>query len=760
MSRPSLFERVKKSRLAQVLILYLGASWVVLEVTGELQDALSLPEWLSPVAIILLVIGLVVVLATAWVQAHPATDVREEAGEVPDSWEVGVGDLVGAIRRGELPHLTWGRAIVGGVVALSVMFGLAGVFVLTQNRGERAGRVPAAAEDEAGSGLAVTPFSVSGVDAEVYGEGMVSLLGATLDGVPGIRAIDRRTVIARWNEVVGEEDDPDLQATLEVARRAGARYALVGSAVDAGADVGLIGDLYDVDSGEKLGSARAQGPQDSLMALVDRFSVEAARLLVSEGAEGVELQHLESLTTSSLDALLSYVEGEQRYREAAWNPALDAFERAAERDSTFALAHLRAYQVLGWSDVSSPRRSEHLAAARRHAERLPARERTLLTVSEAVQAGDAEGFETAEAAVRRYPDDPDLWNALGDLHVHAGGKLLEASNRGREALKQAAALAPGFVPYLIHLTEMTIASGDSAAAAELVGLEEELVSDTTVGFPRGHRAAFAALYGDDSARRAALATLEDEDLGWAVAALRGIEHLPKLETLWRAVRARSPGENVYSVSFANTLAHRGRVLESIAQPIVPEWIGARNRTILYHQGLLDESDLPAGDWGPTPNGFGTAYTAMVRGDTAAADPARDAFAASLGDAADENWLLKLADAIRVMETRGADAAEAAVMAMYDAHGGGDTFVLAYVQWFVGDMYEQLGDDRTAYDYFLSAARWSPLAALRAARLADRLGDTEEARRLYRGVLVAWEDADPQFQPWLEEARGWLERLPG
>jgi hypothetical protein len=87
-------------------------------------------------------------------------------------------------------------------------------------------------------------------------------------------------------------------------------------------------------------------------------------------------------------------------------------------------------------------------------------------------------------------------------------------------------------------------------------------------------------------------------------------------------------------------------------------------------------------------------------------------------------------------------------------------VTPYVLWLIGDAYERMGEDATAFDYFRAGGRQSPLAALRAARIADRLGDTEEARRLYRGVVIAWEGADPQFEPWLEEARGWLEDVPG
>ena len=758
-----MLERVKKSRLAQVLILYLGASWVVIEVTGELQDALSLPEWVSPVAIILLVIGLVVVLATAWVQAHPATDVREEAGEVPESWEVGVGDLVGAIRRGELPHLTWGRAIVGGIVALSVMFGLAGILVLTRDRGADAGPAPAVAAREAGAGLAIVPFSVSGVDEDVYGQGMITLLATTLDEVPGIRAIDSRTVMRRWNEAAGDGAAPDLLGTLDVARRAGALYALVGSAVNAGRGVSLLGDLYAVDGGQKLGSASAQGPADSLMALVDRFSVEVARLLVAEGAEGTGVQHLESLTTSSLDALLSYVEGERLYREGSWNPALDAFDRAIEEDSTFALAHLRAAQVLGWSDASNPQQDAHIAAAERHAKRLPARERALLAAFAAVGGstrGDTAAFNAIERAVRRYPDDPDLWSLLGELYVHAADPLLDSGDRGREGFEQALALAPDFVPYMIHLTEMEIAAGNSAAADSLLRKEEALVSDPSVGFPRGHRAAFAFRFGDAGAQRAAMDALEPADVGWAFTSLSGIENLPEAERLFRAFNARFGSGPTADLPVAVILAHLGRVRESLTVLDRSNWLDARNRTVLYHQGLIPESELPSGGWGSTWPEFGEAYTAAVRGDTATANRARAAFAAVLAEQGVETWLLTLLDAVRTLETRGPRVAEPQLVQLHEELPMGDPFIAPYVLWMIGDAYEQMDQDSTAFAFFRAGARNSPLAALRAARLADRLGRPEEARRFYRGVVIAWENADPQFQPWLEEARGWLERLPG
>lgn len=98
--------------------------------------------------------------------------------------------------------------------------------------------------------------------------------------------------------------------------------------------------------------------------------------------------------------------------------------------------------------------------------------------------------------------------------------------------------------------------------------------------------------------------------------------------------------------------------------------------------------------------------------------------------------------------------------MHEDHSGGGQLVFPYVQWMLGDFYEELGEPRNAFAYFRAAAEDEPVAALRAARLAARLGDMGEARRLYQELLIAWEHADRQFAPRLEEAGAWLQAVPG
>ena len=93
MSDRSFWARLKEAHIWRVLLVYLAASWVILQLAATLNELFSLPSWLGPVTLALLAIGLLVMLATAWVQSHPLTDQREAADEVPDSWEIDVKEF-------------------------------------------------------------------------------------------------------------------------------------------------------------------------------------------------------------------------------------------------------------------------------------------------------------------------------------------------------------------------------------------------------------------------------------------------------------------------------------------------------------------------------------------------------------------------------------------------------------------------------------------------------------------------------------------
>lgn len=59
---------VHRRSLWQVLMVYLGACWAVLKASDQVIDRYLLPEWVYPTEIIVLLVGLPIVLATAMVR--------------------------------------------------------------------------------------------------------------------------------------------------------------------------------------------------------------------------------------------------------------------------------------------------------------------------------------------------------------------------------------------------------------------------------------------------------------------------------------------------------------------------------------------------------------------------------------------------------------------------------------------------------------------------------------------------------------------
>ncbi|HYO45696.1 MAG TPA: adenylate/guanylate cyclase domain-containing protein, partial [Gemmatimonadota bacterium] len=490
--REGLLAKLGGAAVPVVVFLYLVASWIVVQLTGTLIESLGVPAWLMPVALALLLVGLVIVTATAWVQTRP----RPKTTGAPGAWDLALGDAGRSLVRGRLPHLTWSRAIAGGVFAFSLFFGLAGLYVVIQDRGRSFSPGDAVAE-AAAPGLAVLPFSVQGAGLDEWREGMVDLLSTNLDGAGGLRAIDSRTVLARWHEVAGNQD-PDLDTALEVGRRAGARYALLGSVVSIGDGVRLTADVYDVNGGAKLGSGTVEGAQDSVFALVDRLSIEILRAIGADPAAAGSVS-LARATTTSLPALKAFMEGEVLYRRGDFEAAVPAYERAVEADSTFALALFRLSTSYGWAEsITSELATGAIERAARYADRLPEREALLVRSELALQRGTLDGFESARLATRRYPDDPEAWYTLGEMIYHYADQANEKREGSDVAFARALQLDPGFAPAWIHRSDLAFSAYDDSARARTFTDSLALLAPQSEFVARA-RLAWQLLYADSTA---------------------------------------------------------------------------------------------------------------------------------------------------------------------------------------------------------------------------------------------------------------------
>jgi tetratricopeptide (TPR) repeat protein len=480
MTSPNLLERLKRARTVQILLVYLGASWVILQIAEVLGEALSLPEWVLPVCVLLLLVGLVITLATAWVQSLPSTTAAEEAGEIPTDWQVAPVEALASLKSGKLPHLTWARAILGGLVALSLLFGGTGLYLGFSGSPRLVGPEEAGA-DVAAAGIAVVPFAVTGgEDLNLWREGLVDVLTTNLDGMGGFRTIDSRTVLAQWRDQVGDADSPDLRTSLQVAARTGARYGLVGALVGNPAGIRVSAELFDLSSGEKVVQVSQEGAADQVLDLTSSLSVAIIRELLGATGQGtVQDVRLDALTTTSLPALRAYLEGEATFRDADFAAAVASYEEAVELDSLFALAWMRLSNAYGWlDDIGSAAGANAGERAAALVDRLPARDRVLVQASEAARTGDAAFFPTIREAVTLYPDDPDIWFELGEYIYHGGVELgLATWTQAREAFERAIELDPDFGPYQVHPLEMVIAAGDREEAEVRLARYREATED-------------------------------------------------------------------------------------------------------------------------------------------------------------------------------------------------------------------------------------------------------------------------------------------
>ncbi|MEJ2548680.1 MAG: hypothetical protein P8125_12855 [Gemmatimonadota bacterium] len=99
----------------QILGLYLGASWLVLQVVDTLNSTVGIPAWVMRASFVLLAIGLPIVLVTAFVQ-------RGWRGRDGTDGATADGTMEGTPEGRRRRHLfNWRNALLGGAAAFTLL---------------------------------------------------------------------------------------------------------------------------------------------------------------------------------------------------------------------------------------------------------------------------------------------------------------------------------------------------------------------------------------------------------------------------------------------------------------------------------------------------------------------------------------------------------------------------------------------------------------------------------------------------------------
>ncbi len=307
-----LIQEIHRRSLWQVLGIYVVASGAVLGGVGTLGDVLRLPEWFSPLALALLIVGLPIVLATAFVQEGGP---RREAGDVE----------VAAPPGGASSLFTWRNALGGGVLAFALL-GFVGTGWILFGGGLR----PTSIEQS----IAVLPFNDLSPerDQQYFVEGLSEEIINALTQIPDLK------VAARTSTFLLAQEGADIAT---VASTLGVANVLEGSVRKSGDQLRITAQLIEAQSGFHLWSETFDRELTDIFDIqeaIARAIVERLQVTVVAGDQ----TRLAQQGTEILEAYELTLQGRfhaNQLSQEALEQAIDYFDDAIDRDPRYAPAY-------------------------------------------------------------------------------------------------------------------------------------------------------------------------------------------------------------------------------------------------------------------------------------------------------------------------------------------------------------------------------------------------------------------------------------
>lgn len=359
--------------LWQVFGIFMGGGWGLLQVLDLFIERGFFPDWVFSGALLALILGLPVVLATAWVQGG-----RTKAVAKPESGADSVDDSAGV----DLEDLfTWNRAILGGLLAFALLGVVTTGYMVMRVTGIGSPATLAAqGVFEVGSRVVLADFESSAGDV-APGDLITEALRIDLGQSAALTLVPAGEINETLERMLREPGEPiDEDVAREIAIRVGAPAVIAGEVGRLGSGFVLTSRVSEATTGNVLASFRVTADdEEGLIVAIDGLSARM-RSKVGESLRSVaETKPLSRVTTTSLEALkklTAAVHGTQRGSMAP-TTAQQLLLDAVRLDSTFAAAHRALAIVIGNYGGDRELALRSAEAAFRHGDRLPERERLL-----------------------------------------------------------------------------------------------------------------------------------------------------------------------------------------------------------------------------------------------------------------------------------------------------------------------------------------------------------------------------------------------
>lgn len=740
----------------QVLAVYVGASWVVLQVVDVVKDNMGLPGWVFPFALILLLIGLPIMLVTAMIQGRApgappgAPDPAREAST--DTRDPG---------RGPPRLFTWRNALLGGGAAFVLLAVVTTGFMFMRNRGigPVGSLVAKGVFDERGR-VILADFEAAD---PVIGRAATEAFRVDLAQSTIVTLVEPDSIADALRRMGRPADQPlDEGTARELGVRDGIPAVLSGELSSVGGGFALSARLVATDDGAVLASARASSRDSS--GVLEAIDVVSSRLREQIGESYTSVRAsppLAHVTTSSLEALRKYTQAQDaRHQEGNAEAAIALLEEAVSIDTAFALAYRDLATVIGNVRGSWDRQIAALELAYRHRDRLTERERYLVEASYSQDVLDdrSRTIQAYETMLRLDPGDAQALNNIGFNYWQQG----DFSKAG-EYYRRARAADPSEAIYAANVGAAWANLGELEKADSAYAVLDEMPKSPLY---ESWRAWFEYERGNEQAARAKFAAIAEEYSSQTGVVALALNQIGNFESVHGRLRSAAASFDE-AVALTDQRGEVGAALfDGLRRAAVllfvvrdsASAVAALDRTLAQHPPdqlpVLDRPWKWAAVIAARAGDPQLARTLMARRDAEVSPRYLEIerryehdllgwIALAEGDA--ERALAEL----RQQPPGSCPRCRAVDLASLFANVGRRDSAIA--------RYREYLETPSNFDLRLDALALAP-AHERLAGLYDESGDLENAALHYAQFVELWEDADPELQPRVEAARARLQEI--
>ncbi|HSM09666.1 MAG TPA: tetratricopeptide repeat protein [Gemmatimonadota bacterium] len=750
----NVLQEIHDRSMWQILGLYLGASWVVLQVVDTLNSTVGMPEWVVTSSFVLLAVGLPIVMTTAFVQRGWAGGWRGRGGAETDTSAASTDES----RRRRL--FSWRNALLGGVGAFALLgIGTAGWLVMRTAGIGAAGTLVAKGVLDEADRILLADFENSTDDPELGGV-VTEALRVDLSQTEAIALVDRGSVSEALRRMERPADTPlTEELAYEIAEREGIPAIVTGEVSRVGGGYALSARLSAAPSGDILLSHRESAKDSTqLLAAIDELAQHMRERIGDPLRSIAASPPLAEVTTANLEALRAFSEA-RRLGEADVQRRVALFEKAVELDSTFAIAWYALGIALGNYGMEPGRVMQAQTRAFELRDRLTERERNAVAnlYFMGVTNEPRQAIPYIEATIEAEPDRASPVNNLGEAYRNLG-----ELDTALEYYRRAAALdsAGAAIPWM-NIAQM----GATMGKWSLVDTAVVRLDEVAPPFGDWHRAMAFGARREFGPEEDMLRRTRDQVTGSAFLLSQTTTWLAAMVT----VRGRLDEAKGYWEQSVELFEENGSDVEAL-------------RTLVL--------EIPAEALARGSDGSAALDAALARYPLEAMDPVvrpyldvAQAYAAVGNPAAARRLVEEFERTTPANHQRGL---------RYQRHGVLGEIALAEGRYDQAtaefrqsasrpqeilpmvnlarafDAAGQADSARVHYRRFLDSSHWLALfpahlwhlasSLERLAELEEEAGDPEAAATLYAEFVSLWEDADPELQPRVDEAQRRLEAI--